>query len=150
MDLIDRQAILKHIEKIRQGALMMDDLHRQSIIMNGMLLCEEAVRNQPSVQPEPCEDMVSRQRLLSDLKELVAAWKKYPVMAEQIKGVEAAIGYVEAIPSAQPEIIRCKDCKFIGTDATCCLVCNREGMGLRPYHVYHDDFCSYAERRTDE
>ena len=40
---------------------------------------------------------------MSDLKELVAAWKKYPVMAEQIKGVEAAIGYVELIPSAQPE-----------------------------------------------
>ena len=47
-------------------------------------------------------DMVSRQRLLSDLKELVAAWKKYPVMEEQIKGVEAAIGYVELIPSVKP------------------------------------------------
>ena len=53
-----------------------------------------------SAQPGPCEDMVSRQRLLSDLKELVAAWKKYPVMAKQIKGVEAAIKYVEAIPPA--------------------------------------------------
>ena len=31
---------------------MMDDLHRQSIIMNGMLLCEEAVRNQPPAQPQ--------------------------------------------------------------------------------------------------
>jgi hypothetical protein len=40
---------------------------------------------------------------LSDLKELTAAWGKYPVMEEQIKGVEAAIGYVETIPSAQPE-----------------------------------------------
>ena len=57
-DYIDRQAILKHIEKIRQGALMMDDIRRASIIMNGMDLCEEAVRNQPSAQPEiiHCED----------------------------------------------------------------------------------------------
>ena len=59
-DLISRNAILKHIEKIRQDALMMDDLHRQSIIMNGMLLCEEAVRNQPSAQPEPLTDKEQR------------------------------------------------------------------------------------------
>ena len=51
-DLIDRQAILKNIEKIRQGVQMMDDTRRAGIIMNGMLLCEEAVRNQPSEQPE--------------------------------------------------------------------------------------------------
>ena len=57
----------------------------------------------PSVQTNPCDDAVSRQRLLNDLKELIAAWKKYPVMAEQIKGVETAIGYVETIPSVTPE-----------------------------------------------
>ena len=51
-DLIDRQAILKHIEKIRQDALMMDDIRESNIIMMGMNLCEEAVRNQPSTQPE--------------------------------------------------------------------------------------------------
>ena len=94
----------------------------------------------PSAQPEPCEDTVSRQRLLSDLKELVAAWKKYPVMAEQIKGVEAAIGYVEAIPSAQPEIIRCKDCRFNDGVAYC-------EMHYRD--VKGNDFCSWAERRQD-
>jgi hypothetical protein len=62
-DLISRKAVLKHIEKIRQvaqmmdekirqGAQMMDDIRRASIIMNGMDLCEEAVRNQPSAQSE--------------------------------------------------------------------------------------------------
>ena len=52
MDLISRQAILKHIEKIRQSVQMMDDTRRASIIMNGMYLCEKAVMNQPSAQPE--------------------------------------------------------------------------------------------------
>ena len=49
-DLISRQAILKHIDKIRYGVQMMDDTHRASIIMNGMHLCEDAVRNQPSAE----------------------------------------------------------------------------------------------------
>ena len=51
-DLISREAILKHIEKIRQSVQMMDDTHRASIIMNGMYLCEKAVWDQPSAQPE--------------------------------------------------------------------------------------------------
>ena len=49
-DLINRQAILKHIEKTRQSVQMMDDTRVASIIMNGMYLCEKAVRDQPSVQ----------------------------------------------------------------------------------------------------
>ena len=57
---------------------------------------------------------------------------------------------IEDLPSAHPEIIRCEDCKYVDTDATCCLVCNREGMGLKPFHVYPDDYCSYAERKDDE
>ena len=58
IDLIDREAILKDIEKIRQSVQMMDDTHRVSITMGGIWLCEKAVRNQPSAQPEiiHCKD----------------------------------------------------------------------------------------------
>ena len=59
-DCISRQAILKHIEKIRQDALMMDDICRASIIINGMNLCEELVKNQRFVQPEPLTDKEQR------------------------------------------------------------------------------------------
>lgn len=51
---------------------------------------------------------------------------------------------IDAVP-----VIWCSECKFVGTDATCCLVCKREGMGLRPFHVYPDDYCSYAERKDN-
>ena len=97
-DLISRQAILKHIEKMRQSAQMMDDTHRADIIMMGMHLCEEAVRNQPS---------------------------------------------------AQPEIIRCKDCKYGSPNG-------KYGCKCYHYRLYEahemkpEDFCSHAERRTDE
>lgn len=47
------------------------------------------------------------------------------------------------------QVVRCGECKYVGYDATTYLVCNRKGMGLKPYHVYHDDYCSYGERRED-
>ena len=46
---------------------------------------------------------------------------------------------IESLPSAQPEIIRCKDCKHFN-DGDC------EEL---PKLVSEDDFCSFAERRTD-
>lgn len=46
------------------------------------------------------------------------------------------------LPSAQPEIIRCKECKHLFEDNKC---------PLRTWWTHtEDDFCSYAERRTDE
>ena len=51
-DLINRNAMLKHIEKTRQDALMIDDIRESNIIMRAMNLLEEVVRNQPSAQPE--------------------------------------------------------------------------------------------------
>jgi hypothetical protein len=62
-----------------------------------------------SEQLKPCEDAVSRRKLLNDLGELITAWEKYPIMAEQIKGVETAIKYVEMIPSVTPKSDQCED-----------------------------------------
>ena len=88
-----------------------------SDVMEGALLelpsaqpeinCSEFPNNSDTISRQ---DAVSRRRLLSDLKELITAWENDPVMAEQIKGIEVAIGYVELIPSAQPEHwIPCSD-----------------------------------------
>ncbi len=97
-DLISRKAILKNIEKIRQGVQMMDDTHRASIIMNGMYLCEKAVRNQPS---------------------------------------------------AQPEIIRCKDCIDYQTDWTPESVQDMYYCATMDRMMPEDAYCSFAERRTE-
>ena len=52
---------------------------------------------------------------------------------------------LESLPSAQPEIIRCKDCRFyqpmIDQDDLC---------DYRQMQVFEDDYCSRAERREDE
>ena len=50
-------------------------------------------------------------------------------------------------PSAQPEIIRCKDCKYAEyIDDVKTLWCTECGHGRT---VAPDDFCSYAERKDD-
>ena len=93
-------------------------------------------------------DLISRQAAIDALNGEIEITGR--TNAEAVKGyVRLVKDRLERLPSAQPEIIRCKDCKFVGTDATCCLVCNREGMGLRPFHLYHDDFCSYAKRKEE-
>ena len=129
-DLISRQAAIDVVTK-----------HYRAFDNDLLELIAYELGQLPSIQTEPCEDAVSRRRLLGDLKELTAAWGKYPVMAEQIKGVETAIGYVETIPSAQPEIIYCKDCKWK----------NRHNCTRAVEVPINDDkYCAWAERRTDE
>lgn len=106
----------------------------------------QAIMDLPSAQPEPCEDAVSRRRLLSDLKELTAAWGKYPVMAEQIKGVEAAIGYVETIPSVTPERKKGKWNAYyhgVNENPSFTYSCNQCGYSA-PYGLYGG---SYSQKK---
>ncbi len=83
-------------------------------------------------------DLISRQTILDALDEIESEvadgdgfqyekWRKY----------------FGELPSAQPEIIRCKDCKYNATSKKCL---NPNSFFLVPAD---DDFCSYAERRTD-
>ena len=49
---------------------------------------------------------------------------------------------IGALPSVQPETIRCKDCKHYNAGFECLV----EGYGIE---TEPDHFCGYAERRTD-
>ena len=103
----------------------------------------------------PSNDTISRQ----DVIELVK--NSYYDLAESIEDTWAMVADVEKLPSAQPEIIRCKDCKYrmpydwmfseiwrsqnindYSEDEIGCEYCD---MAMKA-----DDFCSHAERRTDE
>lgn len=62
------------------------------------------------------------------------------------------VGYVErillAVPAAEPQIIRCKDCKYA------CIDPERESDEIycSENDFWRDDdfYCSFAKRRTDE
>ena len=100
-DAIDRQAAIRIASGYCHPANVAKELAKLPSVQPDVP--DTNVGDMISRQPEPYEDAVSRHRLLNDLKELIAAWEKYPVMAEQIKGVEVAIGYVKTIPSVTPK-----------------------------------------------
>ena len=150
-DMISRQVVLDTLREAEN--------HAFNGYYKGLAKAHKIVANLPSVQPEVAKDTnvlindcINRQAAIDTfLTELTKRERKNLLHTWSTVEVKYFVAeMLERLPSAQPEIIYCKDCKHVGTDATCCLVCNREGMGLKPYHVYHDDFCSYAERKTDE
>ena len=67
---------------------------------------------------------------------------------ERINQTEVILHHLEFMPSAQQEIVRCKDCKhseFWYRDKRRCFLWHEEGID-----VFEDGFCNYAERRTDD
>ena len=54
-----------------------------------------------------------------------------------------AVGEIEQLPPIQPEIIRCRECKFASGDSRICMKFDHSPIGEL-------DFCAWAERRTDE
>lgn len=74
-------------------------------------------------------DMISRQKAIDTVSD---RYYKYGRNAK----LEELIWSIEGLPSAQPDIVRCKDCLMHGS-------CRFEqGLGL-------DGYCSQAERRID-
>lgn len=84
-------------------------------------------------------DYISRQDAIDALAELQG---KASTKAE-LKGISKVWKRIKKLPSAQPEIIRCKDCRknpkweWVG--------CPMTGKDTRK----PDDFCSYAERKSN-
>lgn len=124
-----------------------------SLIDNGLL------KKYESAQPEPCGDVVSRNAIVQKLNEMdryVSAElrlcdtdKKFP-QNEVFIVDDVYEEIVEHLPSAQPEIIHCGECRYkddrIDEDGIPFLKClhGRSYGGTRI-----NDFCSWAERRTD-
>ena len=90
-------------------------------------------------------DLISRQAAIDYFVTNVGFHDEdgYPI-EDECELREIWTGYFDGIPSAQPEIIRCKDCKYNATSKKCL---NPNSFFLVPAD---DDFCRFAERREDE
>lgn len=151
-DPVDRQAVKEWLAKW-SGYIDADTIARM----------QYSVVDIPSAQPTQNErvnsnnplDCISRQAALDAFKVCVTigrgngksvAFKLVNDYADIVRK------RIEALPSAQPEIVRCKDCKWFmkeyGWDCIEFTIC-----GVSPTHHpirREEDFCSRAERRTDE
>ena len=76
-------------------------------------------------------DLISRQAAIDAIR---AFYDEY-IVYDNGKSIEDLIS---DLPSAQQEIIRCKDCKYWNGEGK---YCDYEMSGLR------EDFCSWAERK---
>lgn len=93
-------------------------------------------------------DLISRQAAIDAVLDLPNCYNGFSDTYDKA----CIIGVLEELPSAEPEIIRCKDCKWFrkeyGWNCIEYTVC-----GVSPTHHpirTEEDFCSHAERRTDE
>ena len=97
----------------------------------------------PSAQPETHDkhtethscDLISRQWLMECVNE---GWIKFDTEKDENRFIHLVR---DIAPSAQPDIIRCKDCKWKQ---------GSECVRFAEVRPFPDDFCSRAERRTDE
>ena len=94
-------------------------------------------------------DLISRQAAIGILYNFAGCIVDTP-NGDYHRAYKASRHELELLPSAQPEIIRCKDCKYGDTfhkfdEPDMPMKC----LGQHYGGTYPDDFCSYAERREE-
>ena len=88
-------------------------------------------------------DLISRKSAIEALRRAEALTRAF--------GYHNVVDTIRELPSAQPEIIWCKECKYQRKGQNECEAWNL--CGYRPWQytpITDEHFCSYAERRTDE
>lgn len=95
-------------------------------------LIEHGIINDYFSPIEKEDDSISRRAAIDAMCNACSDWCD--------EGVCKKVSAIQKLSSAQPEIVRCKDCKHY--DGRPC--------GIVDWYNTADDFCSRAERRTDE
>ena len=133
-DAVSRQKLLDEYSRLKENWNNVD---------NAVDKCISVLKDLPSVQPEPCEDAVSR--------EAVSSWLKQYGQDVLHGKYKFSLMYIWKnlmdLPSVQPEIIHCLECKHHHYDSKDIPYCDRIDYG---YGWNENDFCSRGERRTDE
>lgn len=106
-------------------------------------------------------DLISRQAAIDTLereKVYCTAFRDGHTRAHVFEkyncGLDDGIKALKRLPTAQPEIIRCKDCKHFNRGISCVGGfydgCDELTDNGNEMPVDEDFYCGYAERKTDE
>lgn len=102
-------------------------------------------------------DYISRQAAIDALgeKPFAGTGDEYDYEQGLQNQWERDVVAIKILPYAQPEIIRCKDCKYahLTNDGKSCKYCDQftDDYGQVMEMYFDSDFyCGYAERRTDD
>ena len=130
----DMEELIKRLERVIQtGAPDKDGLH--PISAEAVL---EVVKAQLGTNlAEVGTDCISRQAAIDLLKQMRKDGDMIPWEGKNV------FARIRKLPPAQPEIIRCRNCKFASGDSRICMKFGHSPIGEL-------DFCAWAERRTDE
>jgi len=151
-DLLRRQDCIETIEEITSSmsvCVNTDECHGMKRMQRQAVI---ELANMPAVQPDHVadigknvsisygheNDLISRQATI----DLVGDWIYNPEDLRYHKDV------INSIPAAQPEIVRCKDCKHWDTEWSV----SESGAHYCPMvdgNRNSDFYCADAERRTD-
>lgn len=83
------------------------------------------------------KDLIERQDIIKELE----SWLKVEGYSEgELNIIKAVLYELQSLPSAKPEIVRCKDCKWKQ---------GSECVRFAEVRPFPDDFCSRAERKNN-
>lgn len=94
---------------------------------------------------EPCEDAISKRDAIDALRTCYDTETISMDNGDEYINYGDAVGGIEQLPSVEPKIIKCKYCKYYISH--CCYERIHIRIGL---FVDNDNFCSFAERKTNE
>ena len=88
-------------------------------------------------------DLIERQAAIDEAEEWIEAVYCGHDEQRERDAIKHVINGIKKLPSAQPEIIHCRKCKFASGDSRICMKFGHSPIGEL-------DFCAWAERRINE
>ena len=96
-------------------------------------------------------DLIERQAAIDEAEEWIETYNSGRGGQRERDAIKHVISGIKKLPSAQQEVIYCKDCANRGRLGSCLVLWrNIKGLTTVPWKPDDYDFCSKAVRRTDE